>query len=708
MDPLEVQLTEFYPKDNAKACNTEEYDLVQNPDMPTPIFRRGCNIYFAVRFNREFNPEEDIVRIGFGFGAKPHVLKGTRVILPLLIDQKHLPRNPTKWGLCMTSHEGDTITLQVHIPPNAQVGIWSCTIQTNIRGQQPRNDYKVEDDIYVLFNPWCPQDGVYMENEEERKEYILNENGKIWCGTFKKPSGKRWIFGQFDDVTLPAACLLLERSGLAPADRGSPVLIARAISAVINSVDDNGLLEGRWDGEYSDGTSPHAWTGSVSIMDQYLRTGGQPVKYGQCWVFSAAVVTVCRTLGIPCRSTTNYVSAHDTNCSLTVDKYYDLFGNKIENGPDGDCNDSCWNFHVWNDVWMTRPDLPVGYGGWQVIDSTPQEQSDGMFRCGPASVEAVRRGEVGYLYDTPFVFSEVNADICNFQEDETSDWGFSRMSINQYHVGRKIVTKTPNEDDDEGDSDLMDLTRTFKNAEGTEAERLAVYNAVKGVPKAQQFYEIPTPEQEDVFFDLVDIDAIPFGDSFDVVVNIQNNSNHIRNISAVLSASSVFYNGATAKPIKRAQGVFAVKGGETEVLRIHVTKDDYMDKLVDHNLIKIYSIANVKETRQTWSEEDDFTMTKPTIAVEPQNDFHVGEENVVTCSFVNPLADDSLVECTYSIEGPGVTKPEVTAYPDVGPGETVTFEGVFTPRRQGQRKVVATFTSKQLHGICGSKTIQIT
>lgn len=68
MDPLEVQLTEFYPKDNAKACNTEEYDLVQNPDMPTPIFRRGCNIYFAVRFNREFNPEEDIVRIGFGFG----------------------------------------------------------------------------------------------------------------------------------------------------------------------------------------------------------------------------------------------------------------------------------------------------------------------------------------------------------------------------------------------------------------------------------------------------------------------------------------------------------------------------------------------------------------------------------------------------------------------------------------------------------------
>ena len=39
--------------------------------------------------------------------------------------------------------------------------------------------------------------------------------------------------------------------------------------------------------------------------------------------------------------------------------------------------DSIWNFHVWNDVWMTRPDLPEGFGGWQAIDATPQEASDG-------------------------------------------------------------------------------------------------------------------------------------------------------------------------------------------------------------------------------------------------------------------------------------------------------------------------------------------
>jgi transglutaminase 1 len=89
-----------------------------------------------------------------------------------------------------------------------------------------------------------------------------------------------------------------------------------------------------------------------------------------------ALLTVCRALGIPCRSVTNYVSAHDTNASLTVDKYFDRNGEEIEGGPEGDCFDYCWNFHVWNEVWMTRPDLPSGYGGWQIIDATPQEASD--------------------------------------------------------------------------------------------------------------------------------------------------------------------------------------------------------------------------------------------------------------------------------------------------------------------------------------------
>ena len=86
---------------------------------------------------------------------------------------------------------------------------------------------------------------------------------------------------------------------------------------------------------------------------------------------------VCRALGIPSRSVTNFSSAHDTEGSLTIDNFIGDDGKSVE----GLTGDSTWNFHVWNEVWMERPDLePGGYGGWQAIDATPQEESDGIYR----------------------------------------------------------------------------------------------------------------------------------------------------------------------------------------------------------------------------------------------------------------------------------------------------------------------------------------
>lgn len=72
--------------------------------------------------------------------------------------------------------------------------------------------------------------------------------------------------------------------------RGDPIMLSRTISKMVNSNDDDGVLEGRWDGEYGDGTPPASWTGSVDILQQYLDTQ-QIVKYGQCWVFSGVVTS---------------------------------------------------------------------------------------------------------------------------------------------------------------------------------------------------------------------------------------------------------------------------------------------------------------------------------------------------------------------------------------------------------------------------------
>lgn len=118
------------------------------------------------------------------------------------------------------------------------------------------------------------------------------------------------------------------------------------------------------------------------------------------------IFPVCRALGIPARTITNYSSAHDTHSSLTVDYFVDENGKIMEELN----SDSIWNFHVWNESWMKRPDMGSEHDGWQAIDATPQELSDDMFRCGPASVAAVKNGQILKPFDCAFLFAEVNAD----------------------------------------------------------------------------------------------------------------------------------------------------------------------------------------------------------------------------------------------------------------------------------------------------------
>lgn len=46
----------------------------------------------------------------------------------------------------------------------------------------------------------------------------------------------------------------------------------------------------------------------------------------------------------------------------------------------------------------------------------------GMYRCGPASVEAVKRGELNNGFDTVFVYTEVRAEKCVFRKSDDGFW----------------------------------------------------------------------------------------------------------------------------------------------------------------------------------------------------------------------------------------------------------------------------------------------
>jgi len=75
-----------------------------------------------------------------------------------------------------------------------------------------------------------------MNDEEQLNEYVLNDNGKVWQGTYKEPKGYQWFFGQFESVVLPSVMMLIDRSSIPHQDRSDPVKMARCISAIVSTI----------------------------------------------------------------------------------------------------------------------------------------------------------------------------------------------------------------------------------------------------------------------------------------------------------------------------------------------------------------------------------------------------------------------------------------------------------------------------------------
>lgn len=68
---------------------------------------------------------------------------------------------------------------------------------------------------------------------------------------------------------------------------------------------------------------------------------------------------------------------------------------------------------------------------------------------------------------------------------------------------------------------MLEITHEYKTMDSSSPERWAVIASCRGYQRLQQYYEYPDRNYEDVYFELMDIDLVPYGQPFDCTMNIQ-------------------------------------------------------------------------------------------------------------------------------------------------------------------------------------------
>ncbi|XP_065125186.1 transglutaminase 1 like 4 [Paramisgurnus dabryanus] len=646
------------------------------------IIRRGQTFQMWMDLSRPFNPKSDRLQMEFKLDYTFLNIRGICVTVPLVDELEN-----NRWEMKIVEQKDTKIRLSVNTPASASIGQYKISVVTNSSEGRLIYPYSQNNDFYLLFNPWCEVDPVYLDNEAERREYVLNNMGRIYYGTEKQIGTRTWNFAQFDQDILEASLFVLEKGRGSVTAWGDPVNVCRIISALVNSNDDRGVLEGRWAETFEGGTAPTAWSGSGDILRQYYKSSGTPVKYAQCWVYAGVTNSVLRCLGIPTRCVTNFNSAHDADLSLTTDIYIDENLEVIKERT----QDSVWNFHVWNESWMTRPDLPVGHGGWQVVDSTPQEPSQGFYRCGPSSVFAVRNGLVNLKYDTPFVFAEVNSDKIFWLKK--ADGSFSQVSVETNLIGQSISTKAV------GSDMRTDITHLYKYPEGSEEERIAVETASRFGSKPMVY---PLPSASDVTVEINMEGAGPrVGSDAKLTLILKNKSSVQRTTTLLCEVLVIYYTGVMKTSLKKERVSVVLKPQEVKSIPWIVQYCEYMNQLVGQGALLLTVTGRVNQTKQILATQFNFRLRTPDLIITPVGEAVIGKELTVKISFQNPL-QQVLKNVLFRIEGLGMQSVRKISYGDVDKLATVTLMEKFIPTSSGLQKLLASMDCRQLtqvHGV---------
>ncbi|XP_004709533.1 protein 4.2 [Echinops telfairi] len=653
------------------------------------IVRRGQSFTITLCFRapvKAFLPAMKKVVLVAQTGEQPSKTNRTQATFPI----SSLGEN-TRWSAMVKERDAQSWSIAVMAPTDAIIGHYSLLLQSSSKKKYLLGKF------ILLFNPWNHGDEVFLENEAQRREYLLNQNGLIYLGTANCIQTEPWDFGQFerDVVDLSLDLLSVDKQ---VEKWSSPLHVARVLGSLLQVLQKKSVLPTLQPQVTQEEALLAKLRGSVPILRQWLTGQGRPVFEDQAWVLAAVACTVLRCLGIPARVLTTFASAQGTGGNLMVDEYYNdegLWHGESQSGR-------IWVFQTSTECWMARPALPQGYGGWQILYPSLPQGERVLDACELVPVRAVKEGMLDLTPGVADLFAAVNATcvVWKCYEDGTLEL----TNSNTKYVGNNISTKGV------GSDRCEDITQNYKYPEGSLEEQLVLERVQRERMEHGKDNRIHPPSVEtlDPLYLFLDApSSLPLRGDARFSVTLVNPSDQEKEVQLTIGVQAVYYNGVLAAELWREKLPLTLSANLEKKITTSLSFSYFERNPPANSFLRLTVMATHSQTSLSCFAQEDIAIRRPHLVIEMPEAAEQYQPLKASVSIRNSLGVP-LTDCVISILGRGLIHRE-RAYrlSSVRPGNTLNTQFQITPTKVGLHRLTVEMDCNMFQNLTNYKTVTV-
>ncbi|XP_015413103.1 PREDICTED: erythrocyte membrane protein band 4.2 isoform X5 [Myotis davidii] len=420
-------------------------------------------------------------------------------------------------------------------------------------------------------------------------------------------------------------------------------------------------------------TPSDAVIGHYSLLLQVSRR--KPRLLGQ---FTLLFNPWVRGLGIPARVVTTFSSAQGTGGGLLVDEYYTEEGLQNGEGQRG----RIWIFQTSTECWMTRPDLPPGYGGWQILYPSAPQGGAVLKACDLVPVRAVKEGILGLTPAVADMFASVNAACVVWKCCE--DGTLALTNSNTKYVGSNISTKGV------GSDRCEDITQNYKYPEGSLQEKEVLERVQKEKLEHGEDNSIHPPrlETEDPLYLFLEApSSLPLRGDAQFSVTLVNPSDQEKAVRLAIGVQAVYYNGVLAAELWREKLLLTLSANLVRRITTSLSFSQFARSPPENSFLRLTAVATHSESSLSCFAQEDIAICRPRLAIEMPEAAEQYQPLSASVSIHNSL-DAPMKDCVISIFGRGLIHRERSyRLGPVRPGNTLCTQFWFTPVKVGLQRL---------------------